>query len=300
MKKSVVWMRLLSVVLFSELAVAEVDMLGNGEGVQAEVTHAIKNTKVATLVTSCDSPVKGNDGLTWDGEYLWIADYDTRRAYRIDPSTCKSVSDIPLPGTYPNGLGWDGTSLWFADSGDDKIYKIDPKDGNILSSFASPGVCPSGLTYNGSHLWNNDTNCKSIECTPDKTYKLTTGGSITLEFSAIADYPTGLAWDGTNLWLSDNSTNTIYKVNPADLSVLDSFPAPGAYPNDLAWDGRYLWVIDNGTDKIYKYDVGTPNCSDSDKDGVPDQWDRCPHTPVNAVTDKYGCKAKEKVVIVPL
>lgn len=35
-------------------------------------------------------------------------------------------------------------------------------------------------------------------------------------------------------------------------------------------------------------------CSDSDSDGVPDQWDQCPDTPENSWTDKNGCPATEE------
>ena len=108
---------------------------------------------------------------------------------------------------------------------------------------------------------NSDTNTNFLSGTPDETHRLTTAGTITNTFAAIGSFPTGLAYDGVNLWHSDNATATIYKLDPTDLSELDSFPSPGSFPNDLAWDGKFLWVNDNGTDMLYQYDVGVPTAA---------------------------------------
>ena len=209
-----------------------------------------------TLVFSCDSPVSGNTGLTWDGSRLWIADYDSRRAYKVNPANCSSSFSIPLPGTYPFGLAWDGHFLWHADADADTIYKLDPSNGDVLASFPSPGEFPSGLAWQNGRLWNADMHCAGPGCTPTNIYKLSAAGSVLATFASKGTVPSGLAYDGKYLWHSDNGAETIYKLDPQDLSIVDSFPSPGPYPNGLAWDGKYLWVLDNWNDKLYKYDTG--------------------------------------------
>lgn len=42
------------------------------------------------------------------------------------------------------------------------------------------------------------------------------------------------------------------------------------------------------------------NLTDSDGDGVVDEWDLCTFTPVGEATDSDGCPAKKKVIVVPL
>jgi hypothetical protein len=237
--------------LLPVVALAERDQFGNGEGPLEAVKSAISTTS-ASLVSSCPSPVGGNDGLTWDGTYLWISDFETNRAYKVDPSTCLSVANIPLPGTYPYGLAWDGSNLWFVDKSGATIYKLNPANGSVITSFASPGSEPSGLAWDGSNLWNNNR-------VPLNIFKLSTTGTLLKTLPATGTIPSGLAYDGVNLWQSDNDTDMVYKLNPANGDVLGSFSAPGTYPNALAWDGRYLWVVDNGTDLLYKYDVGVPD-----------------------------------------
>jgi len=242
---------------------AGADMMGNGEDNAPTVGHLsvaaaepVAATSSATLVTSIPSPCTGGCGLTWDGTCLWVSDYTTEKAYRVNPTTGATVKSIPLPGTYPNGLAWDGSALWYAESDGQRIYKLNPANGAVLRSFSSPGPRPVGLAFDGTDLWCCDTATGFGSGFPDEIHHLTTAGNLLATFPGIGDFPTGLAFDGRFLWHSDNVARTIYKLNPADLSVVDSFPAPGQYPNDLAWDGRYLWVVDNDTDMLYKYDVG--------------------------------------------
>ena len=75
-------------------------------------------------VESIPSPVQGNDGLTWDGKYLWIADFNTQKAYQVDSTDGSVIMSFALPGTYPMGLAWDGSYLWVVDEADKKVYKL--------------------------------------------------------------------------------------------------------------------------------------------------------------------------------
>ncbi len=240
-------------------ASARADMKGNGRDVSRNTGSVVAAASAPPeLVVSMPSPCEGNGGLAWDGTCLWISDHITMRAYRVDPGTGAVIRSIPLPGTYPNGLAWDGSALWYAESDRDTIYKLDPSNGAVLLSFPSPGPGPSGLEFDGSCLWCSDTVTDFASGTPDRIYCMTLTGVVLAVFDAVGDFPMGMAFDGCFLWHSDNVARTIYKLNPADLAIVDAFASPGAYPNDLAWDGRYLWVVDNETDLLYKFDVGSP------------------------------------------
>ena len=211
----------------------------------------------AILVSSCPAPVSQGVGLAWDGSHLWLSDISTRRAYRLDATSCSVVSSIPLPGTLPTGLAWDGTYLWSSDANTDRYYQLNPSNGAVISSFASPGIFPTGLTHHAGNLWGADINCTNVVC-PDRVDKVSTLGMLLNTFAPPGPFPAGLASDGVNLWHSDNALDLIYKVNPLNFSVLDQFPAPGNTTNDLAWDGRYLWMIENAADRLYRFDVGVP------------------------------------------
>ena len=63
-----------------------------------------------------------------------------------------------------------------------------------------------------------------------------------------------MAWDGEHLWVNDDSTDTIYKLNPSDGSIISSFPAPGPRPRGLTWDSTHLWCLESSSDSIFKLD----------------------------------------------
>jgi hypothetical protein len=69
-------------------------------------------------------------------------------------------------------------------------------------------------------------------------------------------YAYGLTWDGHNLWVGDDRYGDLYKVDPADGTVLDTIPGAPESNHGLTWDGEYLWVSgDYHTDYIYQIDT---------------------------------------------
>ena len=84
------------------------------------------------------------------------------------------------------------------------------------------------------------------------------------------NYPYGLTFDGTYLWVGTSSTtgNLIYKIDPADGSVVGSIPVPDPtgsyYIKAMAFDGQNLWVFEdlpssNHPDKFFKVDPSNGN-----------------------------------------
>ena len=192
-----------------------------------------------TVVSSFDSPGGYPTGLTFDGTYLWNADWTRDKIYKLDTSG-SMVDSFDSPGPTPYGLAFDGTYLWNVDADDNKIYKLDTS-GNIIDSFDSLGTA---LTFDGTYLWTTDTS-------EDKIYKLDTSGNIIDSFDSPGPCPIGLTFDGTYLWNADCSEDKIYKLDTSG-NIIDSFDSPGSSPSGLAFDGAYLWHVDKSEDKIYK------------------------------------------------
>jgi len=78
-------------------------------------TYNLSFAVTGDIVTSFPSPGTCPVGLTFDGKFLWIADYKTDTLYQIDPENGGVVNSLPSPGFRPSGLTWDGKYLWNVD-----------------------------------------------------------------------------------------------------------------------------------------------------------------------------------------
>jgi len=70
--------------------------------------------------------------------------------------------------------------------------------------------------------------------------------------------PAGLGWDGTHLWMVSDSNQTIYKLDPETMVILDSMPTPAAdWSFGLDHDGVNLWGDLDEPELIYQLDETT-------------------------------------------
>lgn len=89
-------------------------------------------------------------------------------------------------------------------------------------------------------------------------------GDVLDSFSAPDVQPTGLAWDGEHLWNGNGFPNGIYKLDPADGSVLDMFTGPGGGQVwGLTWDGAHLRSSSIALGFIYTLDPADGSIIDS-------------------------------------
>jgi len=211
------------------------------------VMAGLLNAYPGKVVKEFNAPGKFCTGMTFDGKYLWAADYKADKLFKIDPDNGKIISTIPSPGFWPMGLAWDGKHLWNVDKSQKKIFKIDPTSGEILDVIVDlPGVKPQGLAWDGSTLWLSDSKKNMI-------YKLDLqDGTAVKKLPAPAKRVHGLTFDGKYLWCTDRYEDEIYMVDPVSGEVLIITDAPGPFSRGLAWDGKHLWNVDFQNDAIYK------------------------------------------------
>ena len=56
------------------------------------------------IIKSFDTPGSYPTGLTFDGENIWLADYQTDLLYCLNPESGKLIRSIPAPAYWPEGL----------------------------------------------------------------------------------------------------------------------------------------------------------------------------------------------------
>ncbi len=210
------------------------------------------------VIESYDTPSEFLTGLTFDGQYLHLADRKTDKIYKIDPADGSVVGEITAPAYWTTGLTWDGESLWAADikgglplseNYDGKIYKVDPAEGTILHTVHAPGDMPRGLTWDGEYLWCSDNRLDEIiQFSPDD-------GTTIKSFKSPASDPRGITYDGTYLWIGDRLKDEIYMVDPGTGETLLITEAPGKFVKGLCYDGKNLWAVDDQENKLHKLKI---------------------------------------------
>lgn len=120
-----------------------------------------------------------------------------------------------------------------------------------------------------------------------------TSQNVTWQRIAVTGIPTIVA---SGPFFISGDTITVYNDLVAGNSVLN-----------FSWDGTYLTTRLRNTvvaDPFTEVDVWKRvlSSSDQDNDGVVDERDECPSTPLNSCVDNKGCPSSSvtKVVVVPL
>lgn len=222
-----------------------------------------------SIVATYEIPENAS-GLAYDGEYLYCGIYGSNgdKIYQIDPAD-GSYSEY-LSGMQEDayGLTYDGNNLWTTDhpgsSTDPAIAMKLDNDGNILEQFNLPDHYMSGIAYDDGDFW------VSSYYDPDGyIYQVDHEGTILAEFSAPDEQPWDLCMENGYLWMADYWGDALYKIDPADGSMLESHASESTDPAGIVYDGQYLWYCDNGfdgVDYLYKVDLqggGTPSIDTS-------------------------------------
>ncbi len=91
-----------------------------------------------------------------------------------------------------------------------------------------------------------------------KALKSTAFAYVLATYTSPVMRPAGLGWDGTHLWMVSDSDQTIYKLDPETMVILDSMPTPAAaWSFGLDHDGVNLWGDLDEPELIYQLDDAT-------------------------------------------
>ena len=190
----------------------------------------------------------------------------------IDPAADLGKRNVVI--TNPDGTSGTGDSLFtvtatpvteylfITDVNYDSLFQIRLQDSVIVHSWSTKSVSPShahGLAWDGTNLW------MAFNSTDYKIYKIDMTGSTllgTTSFSCPATVGTvqNLTYYNNALWLLQTppaapSQGLIYKLDPANGTVLDTIVTPGILGGrGLTFANGMLYCNDRDSAKIYRCD----------------------------------------------
>ena len=143
-----------------------------------------------TILKTLRAPSKSPKGLTWDGEYLWCVDDQSKKVIQFSTEDGTTIRSFPSPAGDPKGITYDGKYLWISDRSKNEIYMVDPQTGYVIVILDAPGKYVHGLAFSRNTLWAVDhgdakihelkvrDGKKSIR-KDKKTYKVTYNQNVT-------------------------------------------------------------------------------------------------------------------------
>jgi len=186
-------------------------------------------------------PFKGVEqvhGVTYDGQYVWLATGDTLHA--LDPDTGKLQRTLPVAAHA--GTAFDGEHLFqIAES---RIQKIDPATGRVLASIPAPGNGgDSGLAWAEGTLWVGQYRERKIHQVDPET------GNIlrTIESNRFV---TGVSWVDGELWHAtwEADQSELRHIDPDTGDVLEKLDMPPhVFVSGLESNGGDTFFCGGGT-----------------------------------------------------
>jgi glutamine cyclotransferase len=168
------------------------------------------------------------NGVTYDGQQVWIATGDKLNAF--DPASGKILRSIDVPAHA--GTAFDGQHLY--QIGDDRIQKIDPKTGQVLATIPLPsGGDHSGLAWAEGTLW-------VAHYEERKIYQIDPQTGAVLRTIETTRFVTGVTWVDGELWHGtwEDDESDLRRVDPQTGEVLETLEMPsGVGVSGLECDG---------------------------------------------------------------
>jgi len=203
-----------------------------------------------------DTAASGNGnigGITNNGIYFWIADWNDAEVYKYYLNgTYISSWDTAVSGnTDPYGISTDGTYIWIVDNGGAEVYKY-YLNGTYISSWdtaVSGNGEPSGITIENSYIWIVDAPDKYIY----KYYMNSTYTGTYLDIDIGATIYHGIDSDGIYFWVTEDLYDKVHKFY-MNSSYVSSFDV--GEPSGITIENSYIWIADWRSNEVYKYYVG--------------------------------------------
>ena len=236
----------------------------SGASEKSGIVYPTKGTRYANTIDSFPAPRTNNNGLEWDGRYLWLVSgngsgsYATVNALDPEDGSVNSTWDMPTTGNCM-GAGFVNDIMYVADWTNGMIRKV-TKAGALIASYAAPGgTYVRGVSSDGEYLYITST-------AGDTLFKTDTLMNIQQQWyiGGIVGWSMDIAYvgkDGT-IWILDSYSDLLKQMDISGGTpvLLNSYTPPGNPSvnrvEGIAFDGSDMWFNTFYGDQIYRIDVG--------------------------------------------
>jgi hypothetical protein len=194
--------------------------------------------RVLRTIPLPEYPSGTQDGLAFDGEYIYYGNGATKRIHKIDEHSGITVSSFtPVGINYLDGLGFNGEHLLVQDHLSRVIILVDPSTGSTVRSV--PIV--SWINYTGGLSWGGSRG-SIFTANQGYLYELSTSGTVLKSQSNVGGVM-GLAYSNTAdvLFMAAGTDGSIQVVDPNTL-VRKSTLRSGTYSALAADESPFRWI----------------------------------------------------------
>lgn len=128
--------------------------------------------------------------------------------------------------THPRGRANPGIKAWRISTKTRIVNFPDPTGATDINGIAAP---------TGPYLWVGDS-----ALVGGKLYKVNKSDGVIVATYTMPVQVSDVAWNGSHLWVAGPS-QTLYKVDPANGQIIESFIGPLTGYAGLTWSGQNLW-----------------------------------------------------------
>ncbi len=192
------------------------------------------------------SELRNPTALGFDGELLWVCDWEGRFSAFDPKSPALSVLSSQVRGMgpyHPSALAFGDGGLWSLDAAQSRLLKQGISDPNRVERVvAAPGAAPSALAFGEGSLWVLDAASRVVN------RQVSEGAWKPYALNA-AHLPSLILWTGGELWAYDPKAKalSIYRLKGSSLELAERHafaePVLGMAASASGKYGGRLWIL---------------------------------------------------------
>ena len=205
----------------------------------------------------------GPQDVEFDGNNIWVAQYDSHKLAKVDTST-NTIDAQVLITVRPYHLSFDGSDLWA--TGPRGVCCEQPTflekyqtGTSALTEFIVGNSLVDGtqdVAYDGRYIWLTDALTHYV-------FKIDPATNSVVAQVNVGAASYGAVFDGTYIWVSLGNPGKLIKINPVSDTVTASFEIGFAFGTEnLAFDGNSVWFKSSVT-SVARLNVATGAISDA-------------------------------------